>query len=230
MNRNVFHTSMDRLRKVWWQWLLLRQALMGYLLTNLYGTPMRVLPAGHVGIAGAIVLWLVQNGGRQLVMVRQPAAKDNRARLVSCMGVGRHGDMASALRAAVTAQLGEVFARSLKLEKIANDRVAAAPMYTYTDEANGIVTPVQVLAWVLPLQPVQLELIKLAPGFELVMVQEAQLLAGRTTGIAPTHLAIWRSVQRHLPQRALPVQDDTEPREERVAEALGKGRSGKVLH
>lgn len=209
--------------------MLLRQKLMNRMLSSLYGSPMQVLPAGHVGLAGALVLWMVQDGGRQMIMLRTPAARDSRARLVSFMGLGKHGDMSSAIKASARTQLGEVFAKTLKLEKLTLDRVAAAPMFTYTDEENGIVTPVQVLVWIAQVQPVQLELLQLLEGSELVLVSEQALAQGKATFVAPTHAALWRSVQRHLPQRVLPREDDASAREERLAEAE-VAPAGRLLH
>lgn len=217
------------LKRGFWRFLLWRQKMVNKILTNLYGQPMQVLPAGHVGLAGALVLWVVQDGGRQMVMVRNPKARDARARLVSFMGLGRHGDMSAAMKAAVKSQLGEVFAKTLKLDKLTLDRVAGTPMFTYTDEENGIVTPVQVLVWVQQIAAVQLELIKLPEGSELVLVNEQQLAQGKTTWVAPTHMSLWRSVQRHLPVRSLPREEDAEAREERLAEAE-KAPAGRRLH
>ena len=212
-----------------WRLLVVRQKVVNWVLSSLYGQKMMVLPAGHVGLAGALVLWLVQDGGRQLVMVRSPKARDSRARLVSFMGMGRHADMSTAMKAAVKAQLGESFTKTLKLDKVSLDRVAAAPMFTYTDEDNGIVTPVQVLMWTMQVQPLQLELLKLAEGQELVLVNEQALLAGKVNWVAPTHAALWRSVQRHLPQKTFYQEDDAAAREERRAEAEALP-TGRILH
>lgn len=212
-----------------WRFLVVRQKVINWILSGLYGQKMMVLPAGHVGLAGALVLWVVQDGGRQLVMIRAPKGKDSRARLVSFMGLGRHTDMSAAMKAAAKAQLGEVFAKTLKLDKVSLDRVAAAPMFTYTDEENGIVTPVQVLMWTMQVQPVQLELLKMSDGHEMVLVNEQALLAGKVNWVAPTHAALWRSVARHLPQKTLPREDEAGAREEVVAEAE-VGAAGRLLH
>jgi hypothetical protein len=78
-------------------------------------------------------------------------------------------------------------------------------------------------------QPVQLDLIKMADGNELVIVNEQTLLGGKASGVSPTHIAMWRAVARHLPQKVLPREDDVTAREERIAEAeANSGR--KVLH
>ena len=217
------------LKRGMWRLLVGRQKVVNWILSAIYGQKMMVLPAGHVGLAAALVLWVVQDGGRQLVMVRAPKAKDSRARLVSIMGMGRHADLSVAMKAAVKAQLGEVFAKTLKLEKVSLDRVAAAPMFTLTDEENGIVTPVQVLIWTMQVQPVQLELLAMNDGQEMVLVNEQAMLSGKVNWVAPTHAALWRSVQRHLPQKAFLREDDAAARDERLAEAAA-APAGRILH
>lgn len=217
------------LKRGFWKLQLIRQRVVNRILSNLYGQQMQVMPAGHVGLAGALVLWMVQDGGRQLVMLRSPGGRDSRARLVSCMGIGRHPDVATALKAAVKTQLGEMFTKTLTMDKVALDRVAAAPMFSYTDEMNGITSPMQVLVWVMQVQPVQLELLKLQEGTELVLVNERALSQGKVSWVAPTHAALWRSVARHLPQRVLPFEEDAGAREERV-EAAEMGTGRRLLH
>lgn len=217
------------LSRAWWQFMLGRQKVLNAILSHLYGSKMQVMPAGHVGLAGAMVLWTVQDGGRQMVFVRSPNGRDTRARLVSCMGMGRSADMAQAMREAVRNQLGPAFAKSLKLDKLSLDRVAAAPMFTYTDEDNGIVTPVQVLMWVQQIQPVQLELLELPEGQELVLVSESLMRSGKAMAVAPTHYALWRSVLRHLPVKTLPREEDADAREERLA-AEDIPATRKMLH
>jgi hypothetical protein len=144
------------------------------------------------------------------------------------MGLGKHTDMAQAMKDAARAQLGELFCKTLKLDKLSLDRVGAAPMFTYTDDENGIVTPVQVLVWVQQVMPVQLELIRLQAGSELVLVHETVLGTGKAASVAPTHIALWRAVARHLPQKVLPREEDAGAREERLAEAEGPVR--RVVH
>lgn len=208
---------------------MLRQRVLARVFSHLYGQPMQVAPASYVGLGGAVVIWCVRDGGRQLVMVRNPNSPDGRARFVSLLGLGRSTDMAMAMRSAVRDQLGEKFTNTLKLDKMLTpDRVAAAPMFTYTDEDHGIVSPVQMLVWVVPIDPVQLELVQVGTGCELVLVAESQLQNGKVAGVIPTHVAVWRSVKRHLPIRALPREEDLLAREERVAEE--KVRATKVLH
>lgn len=179
----------------------LRQRVLDALITFLYGMPMQVLPRGHAGLAAALVLWVVQEGQRQVVMVRNPKAKDNRARLVSCLGLAGAADMGVALRSALESQLGRVFARTIDKQLIQADRVAAAPVFTYADEETGIASPVQILAWVMQIQPVQLDLIHPGQGLELVLIPEATLDAAPAAAshISPTHRAIWHSIHRHLP-------------------------------
>lgn len=229
MVRIISPRMAQALKRKLWRFALFKQGLVNRVLSNLYGQPVQVLPAGHVGVAAALVLWTVQDGGRQLVFVRNPHAKENRARLVSVMGLGKHADMADAMIAAARTQVGSLFVKTLKLDQLSLDRVAAAPMFVYTDEGNGIVTPVQILLWVQQVQPVQLELLKLQDGCEMVIVSEQSLLQGKSHGISPTHIAMWKAVARHLPQKSLPREDDADAREERIAEAE-KTSGRKLLH
>lgn len=216
------------LKTLGYRLVALRQRVLARVFSHLYGQPMQVAPASHVGLGGAVLIWCAREGGRQLVMVRNQKGAETRARLVSSLGLGRNTDMAMAMRAAVREQLGEKFTNTLKLDRLLTpDRVAAAPMFTYADEDNGIVSPVQMLVWVVPIDPVQLDLVQVAKDTELVMVAENQLQNGKVAGVIPTHVAIWRSVKRHLPIRALP-KDDEDVARERLAEE--KGGTGRVLH
>lgn len=231
----VTHTIKPALRKhlqqLGWKFLLGRQKAVNRLLSYLYGTPMQVLPAGHVGLAGALVLWVAQSGGRQMLFVRNTAAKETNARLTSFFGLNKHEDMAQAMRAAARAQLGETFCKSLKIDSITIDKLAAAPMFTYTDEDNGIITPVQTLVWIMQVQPMQLELIELPKNHELVLVPEQALRSGRPSHISPTHLAIWRSVLKHLPLKKLPESDTgSEPEDRREADAKTEKPTRRLLH
>ncbi len=205
---------------------------MGKLLSFLYGSPMQVLPAGHVGLAGALVLWVAQSGGRQMMFLRNTNGPDTNARLTSFFGLNKHEDMAAAMRTSARAQLGETFCKSLKIQNITLDKIAAAPMFTYTDEANGIVTPVQTLVWVMQVQPVQLELIELQPNHELVMIPEQALRNGRPAQVSPTHVAIWRSIMSHLPLKKLPTDSDAaaEQEERREADAKTEKPTRRQLH
>lgn len=183
------------------RWLAVRQTMLDGLFSTLYGTPMQVLPKGHAGLAAAVVLWFMQDGQRNVIMVRNPKGRDNRARLVSCLGLASAVDMSVGLRGALESQLGKVFARTIDKKLLNTDRVAAAPVFTYTDDETGISSPVQVLAWVVQIQPVQMELIHTASNLELVLITEQTLDAApaSTTHLSPTHRAIWHSVHRHLP-------------------------------
>ena len=204
---------------------------MSRLLSFLYGSPMQVLPAGHVGLAGALVVWVAQSGGRQMLFLRNTTGPDANARLTSFFGLSKHEDMAAAMRASARAQLGETFCKSLKVNTISLDNVAAAPMFTYTDDDNGIVTPVQTLVWVMQVQQIQLDLIELQPNHELVMVAEQALRNGRPAQISPTHVAIWRSIMRHLPLKKLPEADTgAEPDDRREADAKAEKASRRQLH
>lgn len=201
MARFSLPTTKRALRRAKLRWYGLRQKVLDAVFTTLYGMPMQVLPRGHAGLAAALVLWVIQDGQRLAVMVRNPKAKDMRARLVSCIGLGNSSDMSAALRGAMESQLGKVFARTLDRKLLNPDRVAAAPLFTYLDEETGISSPVQVLAWVVQIQPVQLELIQPGQGLELMMVPEATLDAAPAVAghISPTHRAIWHSAHRHMP-------------------------------
>jgi hypothetical protein len=205
---------------------------MGKLLSFLYGTPMQVLPEGHVGLAGALVLWVAQSGGRQMLFLRNTKGADTNARLTSFFGLNKHEDMAAAMRTSARTQLGETFCKSLKIQNITLDKVAAAPMFTYTDEQNGIVTPVQTLVWVMQVQPMQLELIELQPNHELVMIPEHALRNARPANVSPTHVAIWRSIMRHLPLKKLPTDSDAaaELDDRREADAKDEKPTRRQLH
>lgn len=222
----------QRLRKWGWTFLVMRQKAMSKALSYLYGSPMQVLPAGHVGLAGALVLWVAQSGGRQMLFLRNTASTDSNARLTSFFGLGKHEDMAAAMRTSARTQLGETFCKSLKVQNITLDKIAAAPMFTYTDEQNGIVTPVQTLVWVMQVQAVQLELIELQPDHELVMVPEHTLRTTRPAHISPTHVAIWRSIMGHLPLKKLPTDSDAaaELDERRDADAKAEKPTRRQLH
>lgn len=191
----------SKLRAMRGRWAGVRQSLLNRVLSTLYGVPMQILPKGHAGLAAAVVLWFMQDGQRQVVMVRNPKAKDSRARLVSCMGLGAYPDMSVALRSALELQLGKVFAKTIERKLLLADRVAASPLFTYTDDESGVVSPVQVLAWVVQIQPVQVDLIQPGNNLELVMTNEMSLenTAGMGSSLSPTHRAIWHSVARHLP-------------------------------
>lgn len=187
-------------QRAWVAWMRLRQRLMDGLLSALYTTPMRVLPQGYVGVAAATVFWFWRDGVRQVVMVRTPQKRDSRARLVSCFSLGAHPDLSHAMKAAVEAQLGRVFFKTLDKNALNADRVAAAPMFTFHDDSNGISSPVQVLAWAVPIDPVQLELISLAPDLEMAVTTEAVLNQPGNATLSPTHRNIWLAVARHLPK------------------------------
>ncbi|NBV54550.1 MAG: hypothetical protein EBR79_02425, partial [Proteobacteria bacterium] len=164
-------------------WLILqRQKHLNRLFSLLYGQPMQLVPAGHVSLAGAVVLWCVHNGQRQLLMLRSPLAADTRLRFVSSMGLGQQGDAASHMRAAIEQQLGRTFARSTQITKhIATNRLVAAPAYTYANPQLGVLTPMQVLVWQVHIQPVQVELAHPPKGLEIALVPESLLTGNSTT-------------------------------------------------
>lgn len=180
------------------RFLEVRQAAVNGLLSLLYGQPMQVMPKGHVGLAGAVVFWYVQDGNRQLIMVRNTAGGDGKARFLSCLGVGSKAkDIPAALRAAVKAQLGEVFARTVSGPALDADRVGAAPLFSYTDEGVGVALPVQSLVWVVHVAQPLVDLIVTPQGMQAVMVPE---FATGSNKVSPTHKALFESVQRHLPK------------------------------
>lgn|GEM_PF-5873023 len=215
-------------RRLFERWMRFRQWWLDKVLTGLYGQKVRVLPASHLAVAGVMVLWMIQDGSLRVVMLRKRGSE--RTNMVGGIGLGQHKDMAEATRAVATTQLGSVFARTLKLEKhLTLDRVAAAPMLTYIDRANGIETPLQALVWVMQIQPVQLELLRLEPDTELMVVSARQLAQGDYPGAVFTHLALWRSIARHMPKRAFYNDDDFVTSEERLAE-LESDSVPRMLH
>lgn len=237
--------SPARWKRGWVRWLRLRQRLMDALLSALYTTPMRVLPKGYVGVAAATVFWYWRDGVRHILMVRNGSGaleapvgsfarsarhgRDGRARLVSCFGLGAHPDLPHAMRASVEAQMGKVFFRTLDKKAFGFDRVAAAPMFAFNDDSNGISCPVQVLAWAVPLDPIQLDLIQLAPGLELAALAEPALQQP-TADVSPTHRNIWLAVAPTLPR--LKGSRRADGVEEVTMDALGGGKKVgvKTLH
>jgi hypothetical protein len=217
--------------RLWWGWTKHRQNYINYILSKLYERPVVVAPAHVVGVAGVAVLWVWQGGQRQWLMVRPKESSDTRARFVSCLGVGPHPEMSSALTAALRAQLGATFTRLLPAGSLAADAIAAAPLLTMTDEDTGSQLPLQTLAWVAEIRPHQLDTLQLAAPLELVLVAENAMGSAQ---ISPTHRLIWQAVQRHVPKAK-----STKPREDGVALLEDEGRptaenslrkGGRVLH
>ena len=115
--------------------------------------------------------------------------------------------MAAALRHTLGLQLGEMFTRLLPSERLAIDAIAAAPMLTLTDEDTGAQLPMQVLVWAAEVRPNTLEVLKLSPNLELVMVAENALNSGQ---VSPTHRLLWQAVARYVPhKKAAPRADDS---------------------
>jgi hypothetical protein len=214
---------------LWQKWVGARQYGVGRILSALYGKPVAVLPPHAVGLAGAAVLWVWQEGTRHLIMVRPKTNgskhQDVRARFISCLGLGAHADMPSALRHTLGLQLGDTFTRLLPAHTLAADTLAAAPMLSLTDEDTGAQLPMQVLAWVAEVRPATLEVLKLAPTLELVMVAENALSSNH---VSPTHRLLWQAVQRHVVKKKL-----TAVREDLVTlmdeETLQNTSEGKAL-
>lgn len=222
------------LQRLWGRYLAWRGGMVNRLLTFMYGHPMQVLPKGHVGLAGGVVFWYLQDGFKQFVMVRGNDG-DGRARFVSCLGLGKHPDLGGALRAVVELQLGKVFARSLGAKLFEADRVAAAPLFTYADEALGTSCPVQALVWVVQVQPAQVDLIETqssdVPGsVQAVMVPEFALSSQK---VSNTHRSLWHAVQRHIPKGKLAREGvvlDEAAADEAINEVSSGGRGSRVLH
>lgn len=186
---------------------------------------MQVMPKGYVGLAGAVVMWFVENGQRHLLMVRQAKGGDGKARFLSCMGVGPHADIGVALKATAKGQFGDVFTRSVLGKGILQaDRVACAPLFNYTDAAVGVSSPVQSLVWVVQVHPQVLDVIHTPDGFQAVRVPENLVTSDK---VSPTHQALFATVQRHLPKmKAMPV-SNAEIVEETVREIAAATR---VVH
>ncbi|MFZ2586643.1 MAG: hypothetical protein WAZ18_00745 [Alphaproteobacteria bacterium] len=184
-----------------------RQQVVNIILSMLYGTPMQVVPKGYVGLAGAVVLWYIEGGIRYLLMARQEPkvlGGDGKARFISCLGLGSSGDMGAALRRVATAQLGEVFVRSvLGKGALQADKVACAPVFNYTDEHVGVPTPVQSLVWVVQINPHMLDVVISPSGVQALRVPENALASDK---ISPTHKSLFATVQAHLPKmRPMPA-------------------------
>lgn len=207
-----------------------RQRVLNAGLSGLFEHPVQVVPMGHVALAAAMVLWFMKDGQRFIVMLRASQANDPRAKLPICIGLGGKPDMAEALKDALTRQLGATFVNTLPLARIAPDRVAAAPVYTSVDPQTGLETPMQMLMWVLAIEPIQLELMRLPPGHDLVLVDDATLTGTLPTTINPTHVALWQSIRRHLPKMShishpFEKEDTSEP-----AISSPAKRGGRVLN
>jgi hypothetical protein len=207
-----------------------RQRVLDRVLTHMYERPMRLLPADHVAIAGATVFWMMRDGARHLIMLRSKQHHGGMLYLPSCVGTGSHPDMAHAMREALVRTFGLSFVSTLPLSQIATDKVAAAPMYPIVD-ASGIETRVQALMWVVPIQPIQLELIRLAPNVDMRIVEENIRSNFGMPEVSPAHMELLRSIRRALPsKKALYVDPAPETdREERMAEEAQKS-SGRIVH
>ncbi len=219
------------LQLFWQQWVTLRQSLVNQVFSKLYERPVMLAPAHAVGLAGVAVLWLWQGGQRQLLMVRPKVGNDTRARFVSCLGLGKHPDMPTALRHTLQRQLSETFTNLLPSRTFAADAVAATPLLAMTDEDTGAQLPLQILAYVAELRPNQLETLELAENLELVLVAENAIGSAQ---VSPTHRTVWQAVQRHIPKAK-----HTKTREDSVAVLEDESRpnddqaprkGGRVLH
>jgi hypothetical protein len=213
-----------------------RQHVLVNILSYLYNQPMNIAPRHYMGVAAALVLYTWRDGVRHLVLVRQrPPADykifiDTRAKFVSCLGVGQHIDMASALKTMVSAQLGPVFARLLGDKCLHAHTVVAAPMMSLVDEDTGLSTPMQVLVWVHEIPYVHLEVVQLPSQLELLILPENALDG---VSVSPTHRGIWNAVvDRHVPNikaSRRKREDGVEMIEESLAAAKA-GKSTRIIH
>jgi hypothetical protein len=186
--------------------IAVRQTSLNFVLSVLYGTRVEVLPAGSTQIAAALVLYTYHEGQRQLVMLRTPDEQDTRARFVSCLGLQGQPSMLHALLQALKSQLGELAARTMPLKTLQTNRVAATPMFHYSDPGTQIEAPVQTLVWLLEMPLSVVEALELPAGTELLLVPEAGMYSAR---ISPTHQAMWSSVKHLLkPIKPLKLADD----------------------
>jgi len=222
---NATRSRLARWMAVYAAW---RARWVNGVLSIMYGQPVEVSPKGHVGLAGAVVLWYLQDGFKQFLMVRG-AEGDGKARFLSCLGVGRHGTLPQALRAVTEAQLGAVFAQSLGETALAVDRVAAAPVFSYADEASGLASPVQALVWVVQMQAAQVDLIEAGNGVQAMVVPEFAMSSQK---VSPTHRALWQSVARHIPKGKMVREGrmSAEALEESIKELNAEGVAERVLH
>jgi hypothetical protein len=189
-------------------WLRFRNKTITRWLSFIYGQPVEVVARGHVALAGAVVLWYLQDGFKQFILLKQSEG-DGRARFVSCLGTGPHNDMGQALAAVMKNQLGEVFARTIEKRLFGADRVAAAPLFSYTDDGLGTTSPVQTLVWVVQVNPAAIDLIQTGKVAQVVVVAEFGLSSDK---ISPTHRTLYQSIMRHLPKGKM-AKTETSPEE-----------------
>jgi hypothetical protein len=197
-------TTPAAIENLWNRWVRFRNHWLTRWLSLLYGQPVEVVPKGHVALAGAVVLWFLQDGFKQFVLLRQENG-DGRARFVSCLGTGAHADMSHALTAVLKNQLGEIFSRTIESRLLAPDRIAAAPLFSYNDESVGTTSPVQTLVWVVQISPAALDLIHTPAGTQVMVVAEFGLSSNK---ISPTHRSLYQAAQRHLPKGRTPKSED----------------------
>jgi hypothetical protein len=202
-----------------------RQRGLNRLLSGLYGSPVVVASGGQAGLAAALVLWYLEGGVKHLVMLRNTAGDDTRARFISAYGLHGKAHMGDALLAAVQHSTGSMFMRTFKPDNLALDRVAAVPMFTATDDTTGLPTPVQALVWCVQLQPAQLELLHPPKGLALVQVPEFGLSSSQ---ISPTHRSLFNALGRHLPKGKLPQAELTAQQIDDTLRPVGS--SPRVVH
>lgn len=222
---------MGKTIRTWWngigealkaRFFMRRQQTVNLILSLLYGTNMQVVPQGYVGLAGAVVMWFIENGQRYFVMVRQePSLRggDGKARFISCLGLHGSNDVGANLKAVARLQLGDIFVKTaFGRGALGADRVAAAPLFNHTDDTVGVPVPVQGLVWVVQVNPHALDIIASPEGIQALRVPENVMTSDK---VSPTHKALYQAVQRHLPKLKPMPATRTERVEESVREIAG---------
>ncbi len=206
------------------QLIKLRQTALNSLLSLLYGAKVEVLPAGSANIAAALVLYTYSEGQRQFVLVRTPNGSDPFARFVSCLGLQGHPSLPHALWQALNNQLGELAGNTIPLKILQSLRVAATPIFRYTDPRTEIPAPVQTLIWLKEIPMTVVEAMTAPTGSEILLIPELGLYQAK---VSPTHQAMWSSI-KHLLKPIKPLKQlDDEPRTTRTEAAKPRPR---LLH
>jgi hypothetical protein len=221
---HLLSTTASAARQLGKQLIVLRQTGLNSLLSLLYGAKVEVLPAGSANIAAALVLFTYNEGQRQFVLVRTPNGADPFARFVSCLGLQGHSSLPQALWHALNNQLGELAGNTIPLKSLQALRVAATPIFRYTDPRTDIPAPVQTLIWLKEIPMTVVEAMAAPAGSEILLIPEIGLYQAK---VSPTHQAMWSSVKHLLkPVKAFKQLDD-EPRTTRTETAKPRPR---LLH
>jgi len=178
----------------------------------LLGTEHQLSPTTHLPQAGLVVFWYTEGNSRHFMMYRQrpeagtPDKLIDKSRFPGFFGLPQgYSTPLSALKAALKVQLGDVFIRAIDGELIAEDTIAAAPCYPFTNSMNGQETVLQAHVWLMQITPEQAQLAATEDNtLEIVSVPEYALLTG---AIAPSHKAVYGSVLSHLHHTELSSND-----------------------